>query len=69
MSKRGGGARRWWALAAGGPGYLGWRPVRSVRTADLRGQVVVITDGSRALPVTGARASPRGPAREGAHHP
>jgi NAD(P)-dependent dehydrogenase (short-subunit alcohol dehydrogenase family) len=55
MSKKRGRVRGWWAFAAGGLGYLGWQVVRSIRTPDLRGQVVLITGGSRGLGLVLAR--------------
>ena len=36
-------------LAAGGLAYLGWRALRPAEEADLRGQVALITGGSRGL--------------------
>lgn len=53
MAKRSGRAK--WLLAAAGAAYLGWRLYRRRHPADLDGQVVLITGGSRGLGLLLAR--------------
>jgi NAD(P)-dependent dehydrogenase (short-subunit alcohol dehydrogenase family) len=42
-------------MMSGGLCYLGWRVFRRIRTADLQGQVVLVTGGSRGLGLVLAR--------------
>jgi NAD(P)-dependent dehydrogenase (short-subunit alcohol dehydrogenase family) len=58
MTRNKGRMRAWWwgrVALQGGLYYLGWKIVQHVRRADIRGQVVLITGGSRGLGLLLAR--------------